>query len=45
MWNFELVDYMQFITDIAFIEKLRLSISYHFYSNNIHFKDIRFTVL
>ena len=30
MWNFELVDYMQFIIDIAFIEKLKLSISHLF---------------
>ena len=45
MLNFEFVDYMQFIIDIAFIEKSKLSISHHFYSNNTHFKDIRFTVL
>ena len=45
MLNFELVNYIQFIIDVAFIEKLELSISHHFYSNNNHLKYIRLTVL
>ena len=45
MLNFELVGYIQFSTDIAFIEKLKLSFSHHFYSNNTHLKDIIVAVL
>ena len=45
MLNCELVGYIQFVIDIAFIEKLKLSFSHHFYSNNTHVKDIRVTAL
>ena len=42
---FTITHYTQFIIDIAFMEKLKLSISHHFYLNNTHLKDIRFTLL
>ena len=45
MLNCELRGYIQFIIDIAFIETLKLSFSHHFYSHNVHLKDIRVTVL
>ena len=45
MLNFELVGYIQFVMDIAFIEKLKLKFSHHFYSNNTHLKDIRVAIL
>ena len=45
MLNCELLGYIQFIIDMAFIEKIKLSISHHFYPNNVHLRHIRFTVL
>ena len=45
MLNYEFRGYIQFVKDIAFTEKLKLNFSHHFYSNNIHLKDIRITVL
>ena len=45
MSNCELVGYIKFIIDIAFAEKLKLSVSHHFHSSNTHLKDINFTVL
>ena len=38
-FNSELVGYEQFMTDIALIEKLKLSMNHHFYSSNTHFED------
>ena len=45
MLNCELVGYIKFIIDIAFTEKLKLSVSHHFHSSYTHLKDISFTVL
>ena len=45
MLNYELVGYIQFIKETALIEKLKLSLSRYFYSNNAHLKDIKVTVL
>ena len=45
MLNYELVGYIQFIKETALIEKLKLSFSRYFYSNNAHLKDIKVTVL
>ena len=44
MLNCELAGYIKFIIDIPFTEKLKLSVSHHFHSSNIHLKDISFTV-
>ena len=41
----ELVCYIQFIIDMAFIEKLKLGFNHHFYLNNTQLKNIRVTVL
>ena len=45
MLNCEFVGYIKFIIDNVFIEKLELSLSHHFYSNDTHLKDIKVTVL
>ena len=45
MLSCELLGHIQFIIDMAFIKKIKLSISHHIYSNNVHLKHIRFTVL
>ena len=45
MLNCELVRYIQFTIDIAYIGKSKLSFSHRFYSKNAHLEDIRITVL
>ena len=41
MLNCVLADYIHFITEIASIEKLKLSFSHDIYSNSIDLKDIK----
>ena len=41
MLNCVLADYIHLITEIASIEKLKLSFSHDIYSNNIDLKDIK----
>ena len=44
MFICELKGYIEFIIDISFVEKLKLSFSNHFYSSNTHLKNITVTL-